>query len=58
MCLPFGGHDSVITVGNCDKEMEFEMMTGLVNWDCDLRLRVLVEVEAAHRSHKWARPTT
>ena len=56
MCLPFGGHDSMITVGNCDEEMEFEMMAGLGNRD--LRFRVLVEVEAAHRSHKWARPTT
>jgi hypothetical protein len=26
MCLPFGGHDSKIIVGNCEEEMEFEMV--------------------------------
>ena len=57
MYLHFGGHGSTIAVGNCD-EMGFEVMMRLVNRSHDLRLGVLVEVEAAHRSHKWARPTT
>ena len=49
----------MIIVGNCGKEMEFKMVTrSVMNWNYDSRFRVLVEVEAAHRSHKRARPTT
>jgi len=58
MCLPFGGCDSMITVGNCAGEMEFKMVMERVYRDHHSRLGVLVEVEAAHRSHKWAGPTT
>ena len=56
MCLPFGGHDSTITVGSCDEEMELGMMPGLASGNHNSRFRVLVEVETAHGSHKWARP--
>ena len=58
MYPPFGGHDSTTIVGNCDQEMRFEVVMRSANKDHDSRLRVLVEVEAAHRSHKWGGPTT
>jgi hypothetical protein len=51
----------MIVVGNCDKEekMGFKMVTrSVMERDHDSRLRVLVKVKAAHRSHKWARSTT
>ena len=31
MYLPFGGRDSMITVGNCDGEIGFEVTVMLVN---------------------------
>lgn len=61
MCLPSGERGSMIIVGNCggEGEVRFDTVTrSVMDRNRDLRLRVLVEVEAAHGSHEWARPTT